>query len=158
MVYDLPILGVVCSKSRFSRQLVNCQFDWCFVLHAGLIGIRNQKSRPPMDLFQLYEHNGGLRISKRVSVRNHISRGKLNSLELREIFNNLWSRASFWKLSIPLDSCWRVEYNFEVKSLFWLTDKILTFWTILPLGSEIGNWSSEADMNARRAPLGSYKR
>ena len=62
---------------------------------------------------------------------------------------NIWG--SVWKLSIPLHSCWWVGFNFKFKSMFWLTGKNLTFWTILLLGSEMWNWSLEVVMNARRA-------
>ena len=71
---------------------------------------------------------------------------------------NLITRALFWKLSIPLDSCWRVGLNYELKPLFWLTVENFTFWMILPLGSETWNRSLEAVVNAHRAFLGSYKR
>ena len=71
------MFGIVCSKSRFSRQLVNCQFDCGLVLRAGPTGTRNQKLRPPIDSFRRHKLNGGLRILKRASVRNHISRGRL---------------------------------------------------------------------------------
>ena len=74
------------------------------------------------------------------------------------IFNNLISRALFWKPSMPLDLCWWLGFNFELKSLFWLTGKNLKIWTILPLGSEIWNWSLEAAVNTQRALLDSYKR
>ena len=38
-------------------------------------------------------------------------------------FEILIVKALFWKPSIPLDSYWRVGFNFKLKSLFWLTDK-----------------------------------
>ena len=41
--------------------------------------------------------------------------------------------------NISLDSCWRVSFNFIVRSLFWLTGENLTFWTILALGSKFWN-------------------
>ena len=66
------MFGVVCSKSHFSRQFVNCQFDFYLVLRSGLTETRNQKMRPPMDSFSRHEGNGGLRILKRVSIRNHV--------------------------------------------------------------------------------------
>ena len=72
----MPMLGIVCSKLRFLRQLVNCQFDYCLVLRAGLIETRNQKTRPPMDSFRGHEHNGDLRILKQASIRNHVFRDK----------------------------------------------------------------------------------
>ena len=59
----MPIFGVVCSKSRCSRQLVNCQFDCCLVLSAGPSETRNQKLRPLTYSFRCHECNGGLRIS-----------------------------------------------------------------------------------------------
>ena len=37
-------------------------------------------------------------------------------------------------------------------------DKILTFWTILSLGSELWNLSSREDVKAQRALLDTYKR
>ena len=78
------MFGVVCSKSRFSRQLVNYQFECYLVLRVGPTGTRNQKLRPPIDSFRRYKLNGGLRNSKRAFIRNHVSQGKLNRLELRE--------------------------------------------------------------------------
>ena len=69
--------GVVYSKSRFTRQLVNCQFDCCLVLRAGSTEARNRKVNIPTNLFRRHERHGGLRILNRASVRNHISRGKL---------------------------------------------------------------------------------
>ena len=80
----MPMFGAVYSKSRFSRRLVNCQFDCCLVLRAGPTEIRNQKLRPPKDLFRCHELNGGLRNSKRAFVRNHVSQGKLDRLDLHE--------------------------------------------------------------------------
>ena len=72
----MHMFGVVCSKSRFPRELRNCQFDCSLVLRAGPIGTQNQKMRPLMDLFQRHERNDDLRILKRAPVRNHIFRGK----------------------------------------------------------------------------------
>ena len=54
-------------------------------------------------------------------------------------FNILIFGALFWKPSISLDSCWRVEFNFKIKSLCWLTDEKLIIWMILSLESEIWN-------------------
>ena len=103
-VYNMPIFGVVCLKSHFSRQLVNCQFDYYLVLRVGPIETWNQETRPPSDSFQRQESNEALRISKRASVRNHVSRGKLNRLELHE-FSITWhpglcfgNRVYFWTL------------------------------------------------------------
>ena len=154
-VYNMPMFGVVCSTSHFSRQFVNCQFDYCLVLRAELIGTWNQKMIPPTESFQHHEHNGNIRNLKRASVRNHVFWSHLS----RFLWNcyNLWSDAPFWKPNISLESCWRVKYNFEFRSLFWLTGKILTFWTILPQVSEFWNLSLGADVNARRTPLGSYE-
>ena len=70
------MFDIVCSKSRFSRQLVNCQFDYCLVLCAWPTGTRNQKMRPPTNSFRRYECIGDLKISKRASVRNHVFRDK----------------------------------------------------------------------------------
>ena len=101
--------------------------------------------------FLYHESNSGLRFSKQVSVENHIFRGKPYCLDLCEISITWYSRLCFGKSS--LDSCWRVGFNFEFKSLFWLADKNLTFWMILLLGSKMRNWSSGAVVNARRVWL-----
>ena len=69
----MPMFGVVCSKSRFLKQLVNSQFGCCLVLRTRPTGTRNKKSRPPTDSFRRHERNGGLRILKRDSVKNHVS-------------------------------------------------------------------------------------
>ena len=82
---------------------------------------------------------------------SHLSRFSWN-------FYNLLSMALFWKPSIPLDSYWRVGSGYGVNSLIWQMNENLTFWTILPLGTRMWNWSSRAAVNARRALLGSYKR
>ena len=72
----MPIFGVVCTKSHFTRQLVNCQFDYYLVLRARPIGTQNQKLRPSTDSSRCHEFNGGLRILKRAFVRNHVFRNK----------------------------------------------------------------------------------
>ena len=41
-------------------------------------------SIPFQDSFRQQESNGGLKISKQASVRNHVSRGKLFRIDLRE--------------------------------------------------------------------------
>ena len=39
----MPMFGVVCSKSRFLRQLVNCQFDYCLFYVQGQPGLEISK-------------------------------------------------------------------------------------------------------------------
>ena len=59
------------------------------------------------------------------------------------MLNNMISGVLFRKPSIPQDLCWRIGFNYELKPLFWLTDRNLTFWMILLLGSKIWDWSLE---------------
>ena len=72
----MPMFGVVCSQSRFLRQFVNFQFEYYFVLFVGPTGTRNQKTRPPTDSFRCHKRDGGLRILKRASIKNHIFQSK----------------------------------------------------------------------------------
>ena len=122
------------------------------VLCGGPTGTWNQNLRPLLDSFQCHESNGGLKIDKRASFENHVFRWFTWN------FNILTSGALFWKSIIPLDSCWRVEFKFKLKSLFLPTDKKLIFWTILPIKSKIWNWNSGVAVNARKVWLDSYNR
>ena len=115
--------------------------DSNFVLCAGPTGTQNQNLRPIPDSFRYHKSNGSLRVNKRAFVENRIFRGNYYCLDLHEFYITWYG--SVLKTEHTPNSCWRVEFNFELKSLFWLTNEKLTFWTILSLGSEIWNWSSE---------------
>ena len=108
------------------------------VLRTRPIETRNQNLRPLPDFFGHHESSNGLIIGKQVSVENHIFWGKHYCFSLREISISWHPKILFWKLSIPLDLCWLVEFNFKLQLLFWLTSKKLTFWMILPQGLKYG--------------------
>ena len=96
------MFGFVCKNSRFSRKIMKNVSLIYLVLHIGLlIGTRNQELRPLPNLFQCHESNGGIRISKRASVRNHVSRGKLNCLDLREFSITLYLGLCFGNRAYP---------------------------------------------------------
>ena len=84
MAYNMPTFGVVCQKLRFSRQLMNWQFNLYLVLRVGPIRTQNQEPRLFPDLFRRHESNEGLRFDKQASVENHIFRGKSDCLDLCE--------------------------------------------------------------------------
>ena len=56
----------------------------------------------------------------------------------------------FWKTSIPSNSFWQVEFNFKLKSFFWLTDKNRTFCIIFNLQLGFVFWSSEANLSPQK--------
>ena len=134
----MSMFGFVCKKiPRFSRLAVkNASLSLsCFACRT-----QNHDPRPLSDLFLRQESNDGLRIGFTWN------------------FNNLIFVALFRKPSISLYLCWWVGFNFKIKSLFWLMSEKLTFWTILPLGSKMSNYSSGELVNARRSWLSPYKR
>ena len=82
--YILPMFRVVWKRSRFSRKIMeNASLIW-LVLHTGRIGTRNQNPRPLSNSFWCHKSNSSLKISKQFFIRNHVSRGKLNHLDLHE--------------------------------------------------------------------------
>ena len=83
-IYILPMFGFVCKKLHFSRQTVEIASLslHCFAHRTNRYLTPNPRSPP--DSFWRHESNGELRISKWASVRNHVFRGKLFCLDLRE--------------------------------------------------------------------------
>ena len=67
----------------FERNYRKYQFN-CLILGVGPTGTWNQELRPPSDSFRRHKSNGGLRILKRVFVRNHIFPGTFFRLDLHE--------------------------------------------------------------------------
>ena len=73
----------------------------CIVFHVGPIRTRNQDLRLLSDSFRRHESNGSLRFDKRAYVENHIFRGKLYCLDLREISITLYPGLCFRNRAYP---------------------------------------------------------
>ena len=140
----------------FWDKLWNWQLKFVSFLRTWRTGTWNQNSRPLLDLFRCHE---SMTISE---LANELPL-KIAFFEISIIvsvyvkFQYLDIQSSVLETKHTLDSWYWLEFNFKLKSLFWLTDKKLTFWMILPLGSKLWNWSSKTAVNSRRAWLGSYK-
>ena len=130
---------VVCKSHIFRDKLWKMPIKVYLVLCSGPTETQNQNLRPLLNSFWGHKSNGSLRIGKQASIEKHIFWGKHYYLNFAWNFSNLISETLFWKLSIPLNLCWQVGFNFKLELLFWLTGKKLTFWTILPLGLEMWN-------------------
>ena len=97
----MSIFEVVCKKSCFSRKTMKNANLTCLVLRVGPTGTQNRNSRPSLNSFQRYESNGGLKIFKQASVRNHVFRGKLFLLNLNETLITWYPGFYFGNLAYP---------------------------------------------------------
>ena len=131
----------------FQDSLWNWQLKLYLVSRARSTKTRTQDPRSIPDSFWCHEFDDSLIFRKTSFLwKLYFLRWVLLS-RFSWNCNNLIYKTLFWKLSILLNSCWLLGFNFKRKSIFWLTDKISIFWTILLLRSEMWNWSSGAIVN-----------
>ena len=87
---------------------------------AGPTETRNQDPRPPLESFLCHDPMTVSNLANELLLKIIVFWGKSR---FAWNFNNLTFGALFWKLSIPLYSCWWIRFNCELKSMFWLTGK-----------------------------------
>ena len=122
-IYNMPMFEVVCKNSCFSRKTVENVSLTMPLLRAGPTGTQNQNLRSLLNLFWCQEFNGGLKFGEQTSIENHVSRGKLNRLDLSKLsitwylglcFGNRaypWIRVDEYGLIMNLNNCfdWQVK-------------------------------------------------
>ena len=82
-IYINSLCLVSLAKSYiFWDKLWNLIVYVCIVLCTRPTDTRNRNWRPPLESFRRHKSNGGLRISKRTFIRNHVFQGDLFRLGL----------------------------------------------------------------------------
>ena len=122
--YSMPMFGEVSKITFYKAKLSNYGH---LNLRIWPTVARKLKLRPRPGSFLPHKSSSGLRTSKRAFVKKCVFRCKPRYTVLREILVCTLLGTLFWKPNIPLDSFWRIESNFKLKSLFWLMDKISLF-------------------------------
>ena len=119
MIYDLLISGNVLKIMLFKTKL---PIKVCLIFYVELTKTQNQNLRPLLDLFWCHKPIAGFKFAKRTRLKSSFV--KISHVALFCVpFWFYTSRALFWKPSTLSYLFWWVEFNFELKSLFFFSNR-----------------------------------